>query len=155
MMEQVASERERLFPNMTFVWQTLPAVGCGPAPLSSPPGTTFWAHHPPPLWNWMELKHRDSFSRNFWKARGAVVLDLHPMLLRVDSHPSVWLHGNQSNAKFTTNRTYSHRRTENVTNGFEFGPTSTANDCIHQCTNGPLQTVYLDFLQHLFISRSV
>lgn len=136
----------------TQIWVTLTAPGCGFKPLEVPLNSAFWAHHPPPVFNWMEVAARNEYARGIFTARGAHFLDMHsPLERRVDSHPAIWeacmprRQCGSATFQNSVNMTFAHAPTESLTSRIG-GGYSGANDCLHQCELGPLQTVGLDFL---------
>ena len=109
-LQAVADERARHFPELPLIWKTSSPGGCAAQPLSELPDAAWWrayserngyagrydSNQPRYVptggifhngtYNWREFQRRDAYARRFWAEHNGSVLDLSPLHYRADAH---------------------------------------------------------------------
>ena len=140
LLEAVNSTRARFGDSIRLLWKlTSSAGGCTASrPLTAPPDAAFYDEQAAqrPIFNWPSLARFDHVAREFWARAGVGVVDLQPLHLRTDAHPS-------SGANSPALRHWAR-------------PVGKAlGDCLHFCNPGPLSHLAPQLLLHAMVARDV
>ena len=140
LLEAVNSTRARFGDSIRLLWKlTSSAGGCTASrPLTAPPDAAFYDEQAAqrPIFNWPSLARFDDVARAFWARAGVGVVDLQPLHLRTDAHPS-------SGANSPALRHWAR-------------PVGKAlGDCLHFCNPGPLSHLAPQLLLHAMVARDV
>ena len=136
LLEAVNSTRARFGDSIRLLWKlTSSAGGCTASrPLTAPPDAAFYDEQAAqrPIFHWPLLPRFDDVAREFWARAGVGVVDLQPLHLRTDAHPS-------SGANSPAVRNWAAPRPQ--------------GDCLHFCMQGPLDHLAPQLLLHAMVAR--